>query len=130
MHSLSDQDFRKLVSEAIDNIPPRYAKHIKNLAFVVEDEPTAKQRQRLKLNNGDTLFGLYEGVPLTNRSSGYNLVLPDKITIFKTPLEIASHDLRDLTEKVNHTVWHEVAHYYGLGHGRIGELEEKHDRDQ
>lgn len=123
MFSVSDEEFEKIVSKAIDDIPPKYAKHIKNLAFVVENEPTLAQRQRLHLHNDQTLFGLYEGVPLTQRGSGYNLVLPDKITLFKQPVEWTSNSLAELTEQVRHTLWHEVAHYYGLGHGRINELD-------
>jgi predicted Zn-dependent protease with MMP-like domain len=68
------------------------------------------------------LFGLYEGVPLPQRN-GVTKLLPDKITIFKKPLEFISSDLDDLREHVRHTVWHEVAHYYGLGHKRIHELD-------
>lgn len=125
MYKIDDQQFQKIVSQAIDNIPPKYAEHIKNLAFVVEDEPSPEQRQRLKLSDHQTLFGLYEGVPLTRRVSNYNLVLPDKITIFKLPIEFSANNKEELIEQVSNTVWHEVAHYYGLGHGRIHELENK-----
>ncbi len=124
MFIVSQAQFEKIVSEAIDNIPQRYAKHIKNLAFVVDDNPSPEQRQRLHLHNNQTLFGLYEGIPLTQRNSSYNLVLPDKITIFKQPMEMTTNNLEQLTDQVKKTVWHEVAHYYGLGHQRIHELEE------
>src|SRR3990167_7335800 len=117
MFSVDEKTFRHIVSQAIDAIPERYAKHIKNLAFVVEDEPTAAQLQRNNLSPGQTLLGLYEGVPLTNRSNNYNLVLPDKITIFKQPIERQAGSLEELKAIVDKTVWHEVAHYYGLGHG-------------
>lgn len=125
MHQLDAKQFEKIVADAIDNIPPKYADHIKNLAFVVEDEPTPEQRIKLNLHAHQTLFGLYEGVPLTRRSGNYNLVLPDKITIFKKPIEMSANSLDDVVNQVNNTVWHEVAHYYGLGHGRIHELEDK-----
>jgi predicted Zn-dependent protease with MMP-like domain len=125
---LDDKQFEQIVASAIDNIPPKYAEHIKNLAFVVEDEPTPEQRTKLKLRPYQTLFGLYEGVPLTSRSGNYNLVLPDKITIFKNPIEHTSNNLEEVIKQVNNTVWHEVAHYYGLGHGRIDELENKHHK--
>ena len=125
MYTTSDEQFRKIVADAIDNIPKKYAKHIKNLAFVVEEEPSQAQRQKLKLAPYQSLYGLYEGIPMTGRSGGYNLVLPDKITIFKRPIEFSvdSHD--ELVKQVEHTLWHEVAHYYGLGHGRIDELDNK-----
>ena len=124
MFIVSQAEFEKIVAKAIDDIPPKYAKHIKNLAFVVEDEPSQAQRQKLHLQNHQTLFGLYEGVPLTSRGN-YNLALPDKITIFKRPMEFATNSLEELTEQVRHTLWHEVAHYYGLDHGRINELDNK-----
>lgn len=125
MFSVSDEEFNKIVAKAIDGIPEHYAKNIKNLAFVVEETPSDAQRQKNNLQPGQTLLGLYEGVPLTKRNSNYNLVLPDKITIFKRPTEAHASDLEQLTAIVQNTVWHEVAHYYGLGHGRIHELEQK-----
>jgi len=124
MFSVSEEEFRQIVANAIDNIPESYAKRIKNLAFVVEDEPTEDQRRRQNLTPYQTLLGLYEGVPLTKRNGNYNLVLPDKITIFKRPIENNSSSLEHLKATVDKTVWHEVAHYYGLGHGRIHELEQ------
>lgn len=124
MFSVSQSDFEKIVANAIDNIPPNYGERIKNLAFIVEDDPSPEQRQKLHLHDNQTLFGLYEGVPLTSRNS-YNLALPDKITLFKNPIEMSVHNHQGLVEKVEQTLWHEVAHYYGLGHGRIHELENK-----
>ncbi len=125
MIEISESDFRQMVERAIDGIPKRYAKYIKNLAFVVEDEPNEAQREKLKLRADQSLYGLYEGVPLTGRGAGYNLVLPDKITLFKRPMELSSNTLQQLEEQVKHTLWHEVAHYFGLGHGRIHDLESK-----
>jgi predicted Zn-dependent protease with MMP-like domain len=124
MFSVDEETFRKIVAEGIDNIPSHYAKYIKNLAFVVEDEPTEAQRRNNNLQPWQTLLGLYEGIPLTRRNSNYNLVLPDKITIFKGPSERNASSLADLKSIVNKTIWHEVAHFYGLGHGRIHELEQ------
>lgn len=123
MFHLNDEEFEQIVREAIDDIPKKYASNIKNLAFVVEDEPSEEQRQRLKLHQGISLYGLYEGVPLTRRAANYNLVLPDKITIFKRSIESACHNKEQLEIQVRHTVWHEVAHYYGLDHEQINKLE-------
>lgn len=125
MYIVSQEEFERLVGQAIDAIPDGYAKNIKNLAFVVEDLPTPEQRVKLNLHPNESLFGLYEGVPLTRRSGGYNLVLPDKITIFKRPMEMSVNSLPDLKAQIKHTIWHEVAHYYGLDHARIHELEDK-----
>lgn len=124
MISVADKEFERIVSEAIDSIPPLYQKHLNNVAFLVEDEPSPLQREQLKLAAGGSLFGLYEGLPLPQRG-GATKLLPDKITIFKKPLEFVSHDLADLRERVRHTIWHEVAHYYGLDHRRIYELEDR-----
>ncbi len=121
----SHEEFNQIVANAIDAIPEKYAKHINNLAFVVEDYPTDEQRRKLRLRSGETLFGLYEGIPLTSRNNGYNLVLPDKITVFKQPLEAVSQNLSDLNTRVRKTIWHEVAHYYGLGHTDMDALEAK-----
>ncbi len=125
MYIVDEENFEKIVAKAIDEIPTKYASHIKNLAFVVEDEPSLEQRHRLKLGPYQSLFGLYEGVPMTKRSSGYNLVLPDKITVFKKPIEFSVNNHKELVERVKQTIWHEVAHYYGLDHGQIDELESK-----
>lgn len=116
---LSRQQFNKIVAEAIDAMPGRYLKAMRNVVFVVENEPSLSQLKQMKLRGNQTLFGLYEGIPLTERGAGYNLVLPDKITIFKRPLETASHNLADLKRQVKQTVWHEIAHHFGLNHGRI-----------
>jgi len=125
MFHVSDEEFEKIVGEAIDSIPEKYAKNLHNVAFVTEDVPNPEQRRRLELHDNQTLFGLYEGVPLTKRGAGYNLVLPDKITIFKIPMEMTSNSLAELTDQVNKTVWHEVAHYFGLDHEQIHRLENK-----
>lgn len=128
MIHISDEEFEKIVRQAIDDIPEKYGANIKNLAFVVEDEPSVEQRKRLKLHQGTSLYGLYEGLPLTQRSANYSLVLPDKITIFKNPITAACQTTEQLEIQVRHTVWHEVAHYYGLGHNRIDELENGYNK--
>jgi predicted Zn-dependent protease with MMP-like domain len=122
---MDDKDFEALVAAAIDAIPPRYADHMKNIGFVIEDDPTPEQRLRLHLVGGQTLYGLYEGIPLTKRTNSYSGVLPDKITIFKNPIVSQAADPGHLQEIVKNTVWHEVAHHFGLDHGRIHELEQR-----
>jgi predicted Zn-dependent protease with MMP-like domain len=124
MYHVEPAQFEQLVSDAIDAIPRKYAQHIKNLAFVVEDDPTPAQRQKLQLAHHQTLFGLYEGLPITKRAN-YNLVLPDKITLFRNPIESVSHDLSSLKNQIKQTVWHEVAHYFGLDHDQIHALESR-----
>jgi predicted Zn-dependent protease with MMP-like domain len=124
MHDFSDEEFEKLLGEAIDAVPPPYNERLQNIAFILEDEPTPEQRVKLNLYPNETLYGLYEGVPLPQRG-GMLKLLPDKITIFKNPLLAASPDITSLKRNIGHTVWHEVAHYFGLDHKRIHELDNK-----
>ena len=119
----SDEEFENMINSGIARLPKLYQDNLNNVGFVIADEPTAEQREELKLRCNETLFGLYQGIPLTKRGSGYNLVLPDKITIFKLPIVAASRSMEDIAEHVRHTVWHEIAHYYGLNHTQIHKLE-------
>jgi predicted Zn-dependent protease with MMP-like domain len=124
MVQVDDKQFDEIVGQAIEAIPPLYQKHLDNVAFLIEDDPTPQQMYQLKLFRGELLFGLYEGVPLPQRQ-GATKLLPDKITIFKNPALMVSRNIEELREHIRHTVWHEVAHYYGLDHKRIHELEGK-----
>jgi predicted Zn-dependent protease with MMP-like domain len=124
MLKISDEDFDTVVTAAIEKIPDLYKRHLDNVAFIVEDYPTEDQRRRLNLYPNETLFGLYEGMPLPQRG-GMTKLLPDKITIFKMPILAVSSSLAQLQQQVGKTVWHEVAHYYGLDHARIHQLEAK-----
>lgn len=122
---IPDEDFEKIVSQALDELPEKYISNLNNVVIVYADEPTPEQRIELKLHCNETLYGLYQGIPLTKRGMGYNLVLPDKITIFKNPLIRGSRDLAELHANTKHTLWHEIAHHFGLGHKRIHQLEDK-----
>ena len=122
MLKVNEDQFELLVSDAIDAIPEKYFKKIKNVVFMTADEPTPEQIQKLQLLPGHSLFGLYEGIPLTSRNSGYNLVLPDKITIFRLPMLNYCKDEISLKRQVHKTVWHEVAHYFGLSHEAMDKL--------
>lgn len=125
MISVSDDTFRELIGNALQELPQEYVKRMEQtVAIVWEDEPTEIQRQQLNLHKHETLFGLYEGLPLPQRYSGYTKLTPDKITIFKGPIERYCNDVMQLKEQIKHTVWHEMAHYFGLDHARIHELEQ------
>jgi len=124
MMELTEEKFDKYLADAIEAIPKPYKDKIENVAFLLEDDPSPLQRQQLNLYPNETLFGLYEGVPLPARGGALK-ILPDKITIFKNPLIIASRTEKDLRNNIGHTVWHEVAHYFGLDHRRIHELDSK-----
>lgn len=125
MIELSDEQFEQIIAGAMDELPEHFLGRAKNVAVVWADEPTAEQRQKLKLRGHETLFGLYEGIPLIRRGDNYGMVLPDKITIFKNPMLRYCHDLSMLKKQVKHTLWHEIAHHYGLDHDRIHEIEDR-----
>lgn len=120
---ISDQEFEDLIGQALDELPEKYVSRLlKHVAVTWEYEPTPEQRHKLQLRHNQTLFGLYEGVPLTQRYIGGSPLLPDKITIFKHPIVAYSHDMASLKEQIKKTVWHEMSHYFGLDHKRIHEL--------
>ena len=123
MLHVSDEEFSGLIAESIDELPEKYTSRLDNVHITYEDEPSADQRRKLNLQCNETLFGLYEGIPLTARGASYNMVLPDRITLFKNPMLHISHDMAALKAQVKHTLWHEVAHYFGLDHDRIHEIE-------
>lgn len=119
----SDEEFEKLVGQALDELPEKYTSRLDNVLITYEDAPSPEQRKKLKLACNQSLFGLYEGVPLTKRGNGFSGQLPDKITIFKIPLFHAASNEEDFKKRIKHTLWHEVAHYFGLDHPQIHKLE-------
>ncbi len=123
MHQVSDDEFNDMIAKSLDELPEKYTSRLNNVLITYADEPTAEQRQKLQLRCNESLFGLYEGVPLTARGNGYNMVLPDRITIYKNPMIKFAHDSASLRAQVKHTLWHEIAHYFGLDHPRIHEIE-------
>ena len=122
MVTVSDDEFQSLINEALASLPQEHVKRLENVAILYEYEPTPEQRQKFALRNDQTLFGLYEGVPLPERQ-GVKTLFPDRITIFKNPICQSVQTERELKEQIRHTLWHEIAHYYGLDHSRIHELE-------
>lgn len=124
MVTISDDGFSRLIAECMDELPEQYVTGMKNVLVTYEDEPSDEQRRKQQLQSYQTLYGLYEGVPLTKRNAGYQFVLPDRITIFKLPMARNVQNLEELKVQVKHTLWHEIAHYYGLDHDMIHEIEE------
>ncbi len=123
MYQIDQKEFEALVTDSIEGLPKERKDNIKNVAFMVENEPTEEQRAKLNLRPCQSLFGLYEGVPLTERRGGYAMTLPDRITVYKNTHELFANSYDELAKQVKKTVWHELAHYYGLDHDRIEELE-------
>jgi predicted Zn-dependent protease with MMP-like domain len=112
--------FERLVVRALRRLPPDIRDMLDNVELVVEDEPTAEQ---IGFNEaGNELFGLYEGTPLTARGSGYSMVLPDKITIFRRPIERACTTPEEMADEIRVTVIHELAHHFGIEEDRIADL--------
>lgn len=122
---MEDEKFQKLVKEAIMDIPEKFQKMLDNVEIVTDDFPSEYQLKKLGFKSGDCMLGLYEGVPKTKRGHHYANVLPDKITIFKIPIERLSKDENDLKNIIKKTVWHEIAHHFGIGEKRVQDLERK-----
>jgi len=125
--------FERLVADALATIPRRFRNAMKNLAIVVEDEPSRELLREMDIEPPDTLLGLYQGIPLTDRRWDYGNTLPDRILLFQGPLERESDDEDDLVVAIGETLIHEVGHYFGLSEEEIEEIEEKYwrgDADQ
>ncbi|MEX2372858.1 MAG: metallopeptidase family protein [Dehalococcoidia bacterium] len=112
--------FEDIVHEAMETLPEAFASRVDNVAVVVRDEPTDDDLIEAGMELGEELFGLYVGVPLTDRA-GYNMVLPDRILIFQGPHERHFHE-RELVDEIRRTVVHEVAHHFGIDDERLHEL--------
>lgn len=123
MLQISDEQFDDLINEALVSLPGEHVKRIENIAILREDDPTPEQRLQLKLRDDQSLYGLYEGLPLTARQ-GQTRLMPDKITLFKNPIASSATTLSEFKEQIRHTLWHEIGHYYGLDHTKIHELEQ------
>ncbi|HEY86505.1 MAG TPA: metallopeptidase family protein [Dehalococcoidia bacterium] len=117
------EEFRWLVTRAVDSLPDEFRTKLENIDVVVEEWPTQYQLAKTRLKRGQTLLGLYEGVPLTKRGRHYGLVPPDKITIFQKPIEAkCSHDT-EITAEIQRVVRHEIAHHFGIGDARLRQIE-------
>ena len=121
---VTNREFEKLVKQGIEAIPERFLKIVENVAIVIEEEPTPEQREKMELHRDETLFGLYEGVPYGARGSGYTGVLPDKITIFRKPILEGAQTPAEVAEIVRDTVWHEIAHHFGMEEYEVSRAEE------
>lgn len=116
--------FEELVREGIEAIPPKFLKKLDNVDIVIENEPTPEQIKKLKLRPGSRLFGLYQGVPQTKRGH-YTWILPDKITIFKFAIEQVCNSEQEIKQKVKNTVWHEIAHHFGMNEQQVRKAEKR-----
>lgn len=125
---MTRDDFRDLVDEALDGIPQHFRDAMQNIAIVVEDEPTDEQLAEVEIESPDTLLGLYEGTPLTERRWDDGNRLPDKITLFQNSIEDSSDDEDDVVVAIGETLIHEIGHYFGLSEDEIEAIEEEYWR--
>ncbi|MDD5639301.1 MAG: metallopeptidase family protein [Candidatus Pacebacteria bacterium] len=121
---MNNEEFEKLVKEGISQIPKKFLDKIKNIAIVVENNPTKEQLKKLGIRHNYILFGLYEGVPRTARV-GYGQIVPDKITVFKNQIEEYAKSNEQIKEIVKNTVWHEIGHYFGMNEQQVRNAEKR-----
>ncbi len=116
--------FERLIVEAVAALPLRVREAMKNVAIVVEQEPRRKKSSEIGIKRHEVLLGLYEGIPLIRRNSGYFGVLPDKITIFRKPIEaLCQESEENVAAFVCEVVWHEIGHHFGLSDPELRLLE-------
>jgi predicted Zn-dependent protease with MMP-like domain len=118
--------FERHVSDALATIPKRFRDAMRNIAIVVEDEPSVTLLREMEIDPPDTLFGLYQGVPLTERRWDYGNALPDRIVLFQGPHERESRDEDDLVASIAETLIHEIGHYFGLSEEEIEAIEDEY----
>ena len=114
--------FERLVAEAVDKLPDEFHEKLENIDVVVERQPTFRQLAEAGLKSGETLLGLYEGIPQTERGRHYGLVVPDKITIFQRPIEAQCSNDVEIRSQIRETVLHEIAHHFGIDDNRLRRL--------
>jgi predicted Zn-dependent protease with MMP-like domain len=114
--------FDRLVTEAVDSLPPEFKERLENIDVVVQEWPTRRQLVSVGLHSRWELLGLYEGIPLTAAGRNHATALPDKITIFRKPIEMAYRTEGRVVRGIAETVRHEIAHHFGLSDARLGQI--------
>jgi len=122
--------FEKLVADALASIPRRFRDAMKNIAIVVEDEPSRALLREMDITPPGTLLGLYSGTPLTERRWDYGNTLPDRIQLFQGPHERSAKDEDDLVVAIGETLIHEIGHYFGMSEEQIEAIEEQYWNDR
>ena len=126
---MTKEYFRELVEEAIDTIPLKFARQIRNVAIVIEDRPSDELMDEMDIDEPADLLGLYQGTPLTERGPGYGNVLPDRITLFQASIEQeCGNDEDEIVVAIGETLIHEIGHYFGMSEDQIMEIEERYWR--
>lgn len=114
--------FEQLVDQAIDSLPDEFKERLDNVDIIIADYPTQHQQKRTDRAKGEVILGLYEGVPLTERTTNYTMTVPDKISIFQKNLEAIFHDDAVIVKEIRRVVLHEIAHHFGIDDDRLDEL--------
>jgi predicted Zn-dependent protease with MMP-like domain len=127
---MTRREFERLVAEAVTLIPARFRREMKNLSLVVEEQPEAELLAEMEIEPPDSLYGLYQGTPLTERPWGFGNTLPDRITIYQRPIEEDCEDEDEIRAVIGETLIHEVGHYFGLSEEEIEEIEERYWRGE
>ena len=117
------ENFESIVARAVEALPDEFQTRLENVDVVVDDYPTSGQVQKAGVKHGGTLLGLYEGVPRTRRGSGYGLVLPDKITLFRIAIETSCRNDDEIRAVIENVVKHEIAHHFGISDARLEQIE-------
>jgi len=125
MRGLRKKEFEKIVREGIKAIPEKFLRKLDNVEIVIDGEPIPARKKKLGPRSNQILFGLYEGVPQLERGTGYTAVLPDKITIFQKPIEAEARNKTDIRKIVKDTIWHEIAHHFGMDEADVRRVERK-----
>src|SRR5215211_2524318 len=121
---MDSSEFDELVECCYARIPSRFRRRMHNIAIMIEREPSPRQLRAAGVPAGSTLLGLYEGRPLPLRSTFEGFAMPDRITIFQGPLERMARNDRHLAQLVTDTLWHEVAHYFGMNEWQVRAAEQ------
>jgi predicted Zn-dependent protease with MMP-like domain len=127
---MTREQFRALVAEAIDSIPERFATHVRNVAIVIEEAPSPAQLAEMEIEPPDTLLGLYQGTPLTERRWDHGNDLPDRVLLFQRPIEDDAADDGDVVGVIGETLIHELGHYFGMTEDEIMAIEDRYWRGE
>ncbi len=121
---LSKRDFEAVVVSALSHLPRSLKRKMENIGVVIEDQASPDQLEEMGLHSPAQLLGLYQGIPFDRRGFYYGNALPDKITLFKIPIEAACGTDEEIEERVKEVIIHEVGHYFGLDERRLRKIED------
>ncbi len=118
---LSREQFNRLVAEAVERLPPRFGERMQNVEIVVEDAPTPEDLEGTGVPEGGSLYGLYVGVPLSQRGTWYGNVLPDRIVLFQRPIQAGCRTRWEIRRQIRTTLVHEIGHHFGMSEEELRE---------